>query len=152
MSRRFSKASQSSPGIKGLINPTATLQWKRTQTLDGGSGLIFGTSWSPELGLFAIVGHTNTNRILTSPNGFTWTARTAPVSANWTHMAWSPKLNRFVALSDFSTITMYSNDGLKGMRCHQGAHTLACFGVLSLRSSWPRHLGQLTAWLHPQTA
>ncbi|HMH58822.1 MAG TPA: hypothetical protein VK537_06550, partial [Galbitalea sp.] len=52
-------------------------------------------AWSPARGLFVAVG---TNSAMTSPDGVTWTAQTAPVGG-WDVVAWSPELGLFAAVA-----------------------------------------------------
>lgn len=54
--------------------------------------------WSPQLSLFVVVGITSP-RVMTSPNGITWTSRTPAVLNSWTSVCWSPELLMFVAVS-----------------------------------------------------
>lgn len=42
------------------------------------NGNWFHVCWSPQLGMFAAVAYTGTNRIMTSTDGVSWTVRTAP--------------------------------------------------------------------------
>src|SRR5687767_8109247 len=59
-----------------------------------------GVTWSPELGLFAAVSNIGTlNRVMTSPDGNTWTPRSA-LAANdhWRSITWSSARNLFVAV------------------------------------------------------
>lgn len=55
-----------------------------------------GVCWSPELGLFCAVAFLGTNRIMTSPDGLTWTNRTAP-AYSYNDVCWSPELGLFCA-------------------------------------------------------
>ena len=75
------------------------------------SGYYAGSvAWSPELDLFALA---NGPKIFTSPNGSTWTDRSATGgynSANFNDMIWHPILNLFVAAS-YSTGVHISSDG-----------------------------------------
>jgi len=75
-------------------------------------------AWSPELGLFAAVssgtvGSVNT-RVITSPDGVTWTARATPAGVLYNDIIWSASLGLFVAVGTKSgdgsnTITTSSN-------------------------------------------
>ncbi|MBI4137000.1 LysM peptidoglycan-binding domain-containing protein, partial [Candidatus Roizmanbacteria bacterium] len=62
-----------------------------------------GVTWSPTLNLFVAVASTGTNRVMTSPDGFTWTARSAAEANTWSGVTWSPELNLFVAVSAAGT-------------------------------------------------
>jgi hypothetical protein len=74
--------------------------------------------WSKEAALFVAVATSGTgNRIMTSPNGFTWTRRVSPADNNWHSVCWSPERNLFVAVSALSTADparrcMTSADGI----------------------------------------
>src|SRR6188474_1753051 len=54
--------------------------------------------WAPSLGLFVAVAQGGTNRVMTSPDGLTWTVRTIS-SKSWTTVTWSESLGLFVALA-----------------------------------------------------
>jgi hypothetical protein len=73
-----------------------------------------GMAWSPTLGLFAAVANSGTGvRVMTSPDGTTWTSRTSAADQGWRSIAWSPELELFVAVSDSGTQrVMTSPDGL----------------------------------------
>lgn len=89
--------------------------------LEGGGGVEFqpqAGAYSQSLGRFVAVGTVAgaaTTVGATSTNGgVTWTAITLPVSRAWTSVAWSPTLERFVAVSvDGNVIAgAYSDDGV----------------------------------------
>lgn len=71
-------------------------------------------SWSPELGIFVIVGDGET---LFSSDGISWTPSTSYIEDYWESVTWSPELGLFVAVADklFGTIdnkyAMTSSDG-----------------------------------------
>jgi hypothetical protein len=60
--------------------------------------------WSPELNLFcAVAGSTLDNvntRIMTSPDGITWTTRSTPAGLLYTDVCWSPSLGLFCAVAN----------------------------------------------------
>ena len=57
-------------------------------------------TWAPELGLFAAVANTGTgNRVMTSPDGITWTIRTSAVDNQWFFITWAPELGLFAAVA-----------------------------------------------------
>ncbi len=71
--------------------------------------------WSPALTLFVAVAYTGTgNRVMTSPDGITWTIRTSAADNNWRSVCWSPALTLFVAVADSGTgnRVMTSPDGI----------------------------------------
>lgn len=55
-------------------------------------------AWSPELDLFAITGSSGTQRIITSPDGETWTFRTQSSNGNAGDIVWANTLALFVAV------------------------------------------------------
>ena len=67
-------------------------------------------------GLFVAVASSSnvTNQVMTSPDGSTWTGRSAATSSLWTSVAWSPSLSLFAAVSSSGTGTrvMTSPDGI----------------------------------------
>lgn len=70
--------------------------------------------WAPALSLFVAVASDGAllGRVMTSPDGITWTSRTA-ANGEWASVAWSPSLARFVAvgLSGGPNYAMTSTDG-----------------------------------------
>lgn len=63
---------------------------------------------------FVAVSLDGTNRVMTSLDGITWTARNAQSQQVWTQVAYSPTLNRFVAINNDqlpNPLIMYSDDG-----------------------------------------
>ena len=71
--------------------------------------------WSPELSIFVAVAYTGTNMVMTSPDGITWTARSASENSYWMSVCWSPELSIFVAVANSGTGTnrvMTSPDGI----------------------------------------
>ena len=69
------------------------------QTMNPGTSAYFGVTWSPALRLFVAVAYSGTNLVSTSPDGYTWTARSAANSNQWLGVAWSPSLGLFAAVS-----------------------------------------------------
>ena len=64
----------------------------------------YSVCWSAELSLFVAVAYTGTgNRVMTSPDGITWTARTSAADNAWRAVCWSPELSLFVAVADSGT-------------------------------------------------
>jgi Head domain of trimeric autotransporter adhesin len=74
-------------------------------------------AWSPELGIFAAIAitGTQTQRVITSPDGITWTAQTIPnVTSDWYDICWSSELRMFAACATSNTslnAIMISYDG-----------------------------------------
>jgi hypothetical protein len=74
-------------------------------------------AWSPDLGIFCAVAFSGAgNRVMTSPDGVTWTSRTSAVAADsdWYSVAWSPELGIFCAVAESGTgaRVMTSPDGI----------------------------------------
>ncbi len=60
--------------------------------------------WADTLNLFVAISNTGTgNRIMTSPDGITWTERVSPADNNWTSVCWSRYLTLLVAVSSSGT-------------------------------------------------
>jgi hypothetical protein len=71
--------------------------------------------WSPELGIFVAVAVSGTkNRVMTSPDGITWTYQFNPVDINYQSICWSPELSLFVVVSNSGSTNrvMTSPDGI----------------------------------------
>jgi hypothetical protein len=69
-------------------------------------------TWSPELSLFVAVARNGTNRVMSSPDGITWTARSTS-AYSWNSIAWSPELSLFVAIeADGAQKSLTSPDGI----------------------------------------
>jgi hypothetical protein len=102
----------------------ATMKWKDGRLLPGGGwkGRLIAEKincaavcWSPERSLFVAVAFTGFNsRVMTSPDGLTWSARYTPVDNNWRGVCWSPELSLFVAVanSGIGDRVMTSPDGI----------------------------------------
>jgi hypothetical protein len=74
----------------------------------------YSVVWSAELSLFVAVAISGTgNRVMTSPDGITWTTRACPDN-EWYGLAWSPELSLFVAVARTGTgnRVMTSPDGI----------------------------------------
>jgi hypothetical protein len=71
--------------------------------------------WSGKNGLLAVVADNSGsagNLIYTSPDGTTWTARTTPATdRDWTSIAWSPSIGKFVCVGNTDYI-MHSTNGV----------------------------------------
>ena len=75
----------------------------------------FSVCWAPSLGLFCAVANVATgNRVMTSPDGVTWTPRVAATANNWISVCWSAELSLFVAVANSGTgnRVMTSPDGI----------------------------------------
>lgn len=76
--------------------------------------------WAEELGLFVGVGGIGAGgqpNVITSPDGITWTQRTAATDTNWQGVCWSPELGLLVAVGGSGTgpvptAIMTSPDGI----------------------------------------
>lgn len=95
-----------------LMNPAT---WTEVNISFG--GIWESVCWSPELQLFVACGYvSDTQRIMTSPDGSNWTLRTTPLSIYigsgyvLTSITWSPELAIFVAVGEEKTII--SSDGI----------------------------------------
>ena len=64
--------------------------------------------WSPELSLFVAVAETDS--VMTSPDGLTWTAIALELASGWKSVCWSAVLGIFVAVSEWFNV-MTSLDG-----------------------------------------
>jgi len=57
--------------------------------------------WSAEAGLFVAVANTGTgNRVMTSPDGITWTIRSSAADILWYSVCWSAEAGLFVAVAN----------------------------------------------------
>ncbi len=64
----------------------------------------YAIAWSPQLGLFCSVSQSGTgNRVMTSPDGITWTTRTSAADNQWLNIIWISELFLFVAISTNGT-------------------------------------------------
>lgn len=70
-------------------------------------------AYSPELGLIVAVSAFGPEKVMTSPDGGTWTVRSAP-NQDWRNVCWSPELGIFVAVSKSGSSgrVMTSPDGI----------------------------------------
>ncbi len=75
---------------------------------------VNGNSWidvAYGAGLFVAISQSGVgNRVMTSPDGITWTARTSAADATWNKICFSPSLNLFVAVAQVGIMT--SPDGI----------------------------------------
>jgi hypothetical protein len=62
-------------------------------TSTGNSNNWQSITWAKELNLFVAVAFSGTgNRVMTSPDGITWTTRTTPANNEWRSVTWSAEL------------------------------------------------------------
>ena len=64
--------------------------------------------YSSEKNLFVAVGRSGTNRVMTSTDGITWTARATPNTCEWnsvTYASWSVSVNNKALTSNVATLT-----------------------------------------------
>lgn len=71
-------------------------------------------AYAPSLGLFAAVAASGTgNRVITSPDGITWTSRVSADDSTWNSITWSENVGAFVAVANSGTNrVMRSIDGI----------------------------------------
>lgn len=77
-------------------------------------------------GLFVAVANGGSNRVMTSPDGISWTLRNAASNINWQSVAFGN--NTFVAIANTGTNrTMYSTDGINwtGIAVTSGSNSIA---------------------------
>jgi hypothetical protein len=57
-------------------------------------------TWAKELGLLVAVAFSGTgNRVMTSPDGITWTARSSAADNQWLSVTWAKELGLLVAVA-----------------------------------------------------
>jgi len=107
----YGLAKDAYPGLNPLSSGVKAVQTWTGRTVPNTTILCRGVCWSPELGLFVAVAESGPNKVMTSPNGITWTARTAALENRWYSVCWSKELRIFVAVSrDINVMT--SVDGI----------------------------------------
>ena len=99
-----------------IMTSTAGTSWTAGTGPSGGAGTNdwMSVCWSPDLNLFCVVSETGTgNRVMTSQDGVTWTARMSAEDNAWSSVCWSPDLAIFCAVAYSGTNrVMTSPDGL----------------------------------------
>lgn len=65
--------------------------------------------WAAALGLFVAVSEDGTHRVITSPNGTTWTVQTAASASAWKSVCWSPDLGMLCAVGSSNAIMTSTN-------------------------------------------
>jgi hypothetical protein len=67
--------------------------------------------WAAEVGLFVAVATVGSgNKVMTSPDGITWTSRTSAADNSWICVCWAAEVGLFVAVA-------YSGSGNRVMTC-----------------------------------
>ncbi len=109
--------------IASLVSDSPT-SWTQLFTQTTAINSIYWKSicWSPELGLFVAVGSgtssgytTVNNRVMSSPDGLTWTIGSSAADNIWNSVCWSSELSLFVAVSSNGTTSnniMSSSNGI----------------------------------------
>jgi len=96
--------------------------------------------WSPQLRLFVAVGRGT--KIMTSPNGTTWTLQSPPASGSLYGVCWSPELTLFVAVSEDGTNrVMTSSNAISWASLAQGS----TYNVRWRSVCWSSQLGIFVA-------
>ena len=108
--------------IRVIVNqtpptPPPEFTWTARTLPSAGNVSWEGVEWSPSLELFAAVGGFilgAPNRVMTSPDGVTWTLQSDPYNDLWQDIAWSPTLGLFAAVGRVATGPgiMTSPDGI----------------------------------------
>jgi len=96
-------------GSKIFSSPDG-VTWTQRSAIGG----WLGSTWSPELSLFVLVGDGSGGQyIYTSPDGINWTARTAAALRTWKSVCWSGELALFMAVCEtgVGNRSMFSADG-----------------------------------------
>lgn len=102
-------------GRAGAIMTSSTgTSWTAATGPSGAANDWMSVCWSSDLYLFCAVGETGTgNRVMTSPDGVTWTARTSAEDNAWSSVCWAPDLGLFCAVAYSGTNrVMTSPDGI----------------------------------------
>ena len=93
----------------GLVNYTTTATTWLSATPSAANAWQ-DVTYSPELKLFVAVASTGTDRVMTSPDGITWTARTQTLAQYM--VAWIPELRLFISGNGSNGDTSFSRDGV----------------------------------------
>ncbi len=74
-----------------VMYSTDGITWSTSGVSGAGTDLWQSIAWSPDLSLFVAVSNTagTGNEVMTSPDGLTWTMRTAASSSNWITVTWA---------------------------------------------------------------
>lgn len=98
-----------SPGFPSTRVAYSTDSGSTWSTTTCPSGEWMSVARSPTRGLFVAVANSGTWRVMTSPDGITWTGRTMPSPGSWRDVVWDGA--RFVAVSYSGQIAL-STDGI----------------------------------------
>lgn len=119
----------SSDGINWALQTTPERQWR-------------SVTWAAEIGLFVAVADNGTgDRVMTSPDGVTWTSRASAADNNWFSVVWARELGLLVAVatSGDGNRVMTSRDGITWVSRASAANN-AWFSV-----AWSAELGYFVA-------
>ena len=112
----FVAVAESGTGNRVMTSPDGINWTSRTSTSDLGWTSVCWAAEAPNglggTGLFVAVAQTGTSteKVMTSPDGIVWTARTTPDN-QWHSVCWSKELSLFVAVSNTGEV-MTSSDGV----------------------------------------
>lgn len=137
---------------RGFIYSDDGINW--TATLTSPYAPYYSLAWSPKLRLFAayLVSAPNlTERIITSPDGITWTPRKAPFnSGSYSVITWSEQLGIFLGVVGPSVQVIISSNGIDWETVASPGITVTSFRPLAL--DWSPQLrcfllgGNQNAW------
>ena len=113
----YALAKDSYPGLNPYSSGAKAIKtWTARASVNGNSNRWTSICWSPELRIFVAVAESfaSNNRVMTSPDGITWTGRLSSNDSNaWQSVCWSPELRIFVAVaSGGDNKVMTSSDGI----------------------------------------
>jgi hypothetical protein len=127
-------------GTNTVLTSPDAITW--TSRTPANSNAWSGLAWSPSLSLFVAVSTSGAgSRLMTSPNGITWTGIAVPVHI-WYDVTWSIELSLFIAVNytNYGSQIMTSPDGSNWtMRTTQGSHN-------PQRIVWVKELSLLFAY------
>lgn len=98
-----------SVGVNAIARSSNGINWTTSDTTTGSWNDVI---WVQELTLYIVVG--DGNKIITSPDGTTWTQRTGPKTGiDWKCIAWSPTLARVSIVGSTGVDSVgWSSDGI----------------------------------------
>jgi len=98
-----------------IITSIDGINWITRSNPLGSSITMTSIAWSNTLNLFVSIANSGTYRIITSPDGITWTIITSFTTAsNWNSIIWASGLSLFIAVANSGTTTTQiatSNNG-----------------------------------------